>query len=74
MDNINGQNPYRIIVSTTNDTQPVTIGDKVYENYPVIKGDPLNVFMNTAQFSNVQTGSMNADFKHRRNPCYSNVA
>ncbi|MDE6040382.1 MAG: hypothetical protein K2F99_02290, partial [Muribaculaceae bacterium] len=35
MDNPNGQNPYRIIVSTTNETVPVTIGDTVYEHYPV---------------------------------------
>lgn len=62
MDNPNGQNPYRIIVSTTNETKPVTIGDTVYEHYPVIKGDPMNAFMSTGQFSNTMIGPMGADF------------
>lgn len=62
IDNPNGQSPYRIIVSTTNETVPVTIGDTVYEHYPVIKGDPLNVFMSTGQFSNTMIGPMGADF------------
>lgn len=61
MDNPNGQNPYRILVSTTCDTMPVSIGDQVYEYYPVIKGDPLNVFMSTCQFSNTMIGPMGAD-------------
>ena len=61
MDNPNGQNPYRIIVSTTNETVPVTIGDTVYEHYPVIKGDPLNVFISTGQISNTMLGPMGAD-------------
>ena len=64
LDNPNGQNPYRILVSTTNETQPVTIGDKVYEYYPVIKGDPLNVFMATGQFSNTMIGQMGADLRY----------
>ncbi|MCM1295176.1 MAG: hypothetical protein NC311_06515 [Muribaculaceae bacterium] len=62
MDNPNGQNPYRIIVATTNETKPVTIGDQVYEYYPVIKGDPMNAFMSTGQFSNTMIGPMGADF------------
>ena len=62
MDNPNGQNPYRIIVSTTNETKPVTIGDTVYKHYPVIKGDPMNAFMSTGQFSNTMIGPMGADF------------
>ena len=62
LDNPNGQNPYRIIVSTTNETQPVTIGNVIYEHYPIIKGDPLNVFMSTGQFSNTMIGQMGADF------------
>lgn len=62
MDNPNGQNPYRIIVATTTKTKPVTIGDTVYEFYPVIEGDPLNVFMSTGQFSNTMIGPMGADF------------
>ena len=62
LDNPNGQSPYRIIVATTNTTRPVTIGDKVYENYPIIEGDPLNAFMSTGQFSNVMIGPMGADF------------
>lgn len=61
MDNPNGQNPYRIIVSTTNETIPVSIGDQVYEYYPVIKGDPMNAFMSTGQFSNTMIGPMGAD-------------
>ena len=64
LDNPNGQNPYRILVSTTNETQPVMIGDKVYEYYPVIKGDPLNVFMATGQFSNTMIGQMGADLRY----------
>ncbi|MCM1532572.1 MAG: hypothetical protein NC114_09920 [Ruminococcus flavefaciens] len=62
IDNPNGQSPYRIIVSTTNETQPVTIGDQVYEHYPIIKGDPMNAFMATGQISNTMIGPMGADF------------
>lgn len=62
MDNPNGQNPYRIMVATTIETQPVTIGDTVYEFYPIIKGDPLNSFMATCQISNTMIGPMGADF------------
>lgn len=61
LDNPFGQWPGRIIVSTTTTTQPVTIGKTVYPYYPVIKGDPLNVFMSTAQMSNVMIGPMGAD-------------
>lgn len=62
MDNPNGQNPYRIIISTTMKTEPMTIGETVYEFYPVIEGDPLNVFMTTGQISNVMIARMGADF------------
>lgn len=62
MDNINGQNPFRILISTTVDTEPVTIGDKVYEFYPIIRGDPLNAFMNTGQMSNTMLQPYGADF------------
>ena len=60
LDNPNGQNPYRIIVATTTETQPVTIGNTVYEHYPIIKGDPLNVFMATGQISNTMIEKMNS--------------
>lgn len=62
IDNPYNQNPYRILISTTNDTEPVTIGNEVYEFYPTIKGDPLNVFTSTAQFSNTMIHNMGADF------------
>lgn len=62
LDNPNGQSPYRIIVSTTSETQPVTIGNKVYEYYPIIKGDPLNVFLATGQISNTMLGPMGGDY------------
>ena len=62
VDNPYNQNPYRILISTTNKTEPVTIGDTVYEFYPINEGDPLNVFTTTAQFSNTMINSMNADF------------
>lgn len=62
MDNPNGQNPYRIIIATTNETNPVTIGDTVYDFYPVIKGDPLNVFISTGQISNTMLGPMGCDY------------
>jgi len=65
MDNPNGQNPYRIIVATTIKTEPVTIGDTVYEFYPVIAGDPLNVFMSTGQFSNTMLKRMGADTPYK---------
>lgn len=61
MDNPNGQNPYRIIVSSTMRTMPVTIGDTVYEYFPQITGDPLNAFMSTCQISNVMLDRMGAD-------------
>ena len=62
MDNPNGQNPYRIMVSTTYKTEPVVIGNQVYEFYPIIKGDPLNAFMSTCQMSNTMLEKMGADF------------
>ena len=74
MDNPNGQNPYRIIISTTMKTVPVTIGDTVYEFFPVIEGDPLNAFMTTGQISNVMIGRMGADQLPSRSACYSNAA
>ena len=62
MDNPWGQNPYRIIISTTTETVPVTIGNKLYEHFPVIKGDALNSFMTTCQFSNAMIEPMGADY------------
>ncbi|MCM1230136.1 MAG: hypothetical protein NC489_08385 [Ruminococcus flavefaciens] len=62
MDNPNGQNPFRIIISTTMKTEPVTIGETVYDFFPVIEGDPLNVFMTTGQISNVMADRMGMDY------------
>ncbi len=61
MDNPNGQNPFRIIISTTMRTTPVTIGDVVYEHFPVCEGDPRNAFMVTGQISNVMADRMGMD-------------
>lgn len=61
MDNPNGQNPFRIIISTTMRTEPVTIGEVVYEHFPVCEGDPLNAFMTTGQISNVMADRMGMD-------------
>lgn len=61
MDNPNGQNPYRIMISTTMRTEPATIGETVYEFFPVCEGDPLNTFMTTGQISNVMIDRMGAD-------------
>ena len=74
MDNINGQNPYRIIISTTTRVEPVTIGETVYQFYPIIKGDPVNMCMTTAQISNPMIMSMGADFDGKTiAPTYRNV-
>lgn len=61
LDNPNGQFPARIIVSTTVTTEPVTIGETVYEHYPVIKGDPMNAFFATLQFSTTMLGPAGGD-------------
>lgn len=61
LDNTNGQFPARITISTTVKTKPVQIGDQVYPFYPVIEGDPANVFLETAQFSNTMLGPMGGD-------------
>ena len=62
LDNSNGQWPGRILISSTIKTAPVAIGNKVYDFYPVIEGDPSNSFVDTLQFSNVMIGPMGADF------------
>lgn len=62
LDNSNGQWPGRILISSTIKTAPVAIGNKVYEHYPIIEGDPSNSFVDTLQFSNVMIGPMGADF------------
>ena len=59
LDNPNGQYVSKIIVATTLETTPCTIGNDVYEFYPVIKGDPLNAFMSTAQMHNTMIGPIN---------------
>lgn len=61
LDNPNGQGVYRIIISTTIKTTPCTIGDQVYEFYPVVDDgtDPLNAFMSTAQIPNVMITPIN---------------
>lgn len=61
LDNPHGQWCGRIIVSSTIKTTPCTIGNKVYEFYPVVDDtDPLNAFMTTAQMPNTMIGPIDA--------------
>lgn len=62
LDNPNGQQPFKIIVGSTTYTTPCTIGNQVYMFYPKIEGNPLNVFMNTAQMSNTMIKPFGADY------------
>ena len=61
LDNYNGQFPCRIEIATTNNTEPVTIGNEVYKFFPICKGDPSNSFVETLMFSNTYLGPMGGD-------------
>lgn len=52
----------RIIISSTQQTTPVMIGENVYQFFPVIEGDPENAFSNSAQFSNAYLIIIGGDF------------
>lgn len=61
LDNYNGQFPARIELSTTIKTKPVRYGEKIYQFYPVIEGDPNNVFVESFQISNTYLDMMGGD-------------
>lgn len=61
LDNYNGQFPAKIEITTTVRTQPAIIGDELYQFFPISKGDPLNAFVDTMQFSNTYLGPLGGD-------------
>jgi len=61
LDNYNGQFPARVEVASTTHTEPATIGETVYQFFPICKGDPANAFVDTLQFSNGYIMVMGAD-------------
>lgn len=62
LDNFNGQFPARVAISSTVKTEPATIGETVYPFFPICKGDPNNVFVDTLSFSNTYLNSLGGDF------------
>lgn len=67
LDNYNGQFPARIELSTTIKTRPVRYGEKIYQYYPVIEGDPNNVFVESFTISNTFLDAMGGDSTKVRN-------
>lgn len=61
LDNYNGQFPARIELSTTIKTKPARFGEKIYQFYPVIEGDPSNVFVESFGISNTYLAEMGGD-------------
>lgn len=61
LDNYNGQFAARVMVSSTIRTDPVMIGDKIYQFFPRAEGDPANSFIDTLVMSNTYIGAMGAD-------------
>lgn len=62
LDNSNGQFPARIDISTTVKTQPVIIGETIYQFFPICTGDPSNTFVDTLQFSNTMLAANGGDY------------
>ena len=62
LDNFNGQFVARVAVASTINTEPATIGNRVYRFFPICTGDPNNSFIDTMQFSNTYLKSMGGDF------------
>ena len=65
LDNFNGQFPAKVHILTTLRTTPAMIGENEYTHYPRLEdfgAGRYNSFIDTAQFSNVYTGPMGADY------------
>lgn len=62
LESYNGQFPARIEIASTINMKPVIIGETVYQYYPVVEGDPSNVFIDTLQMSNVMLPAIGGDF------------
>jgi hypothetical protein len=58
----NSQFAARAIPISTVETTKVIIGDKIYYNYPVIGGDPNNVFIESLRISNSYAEALGMDF------------
>ncbi len=62
LDNFNGQFPAKVEISTTTTTQPAIIGETLYNFFPVCKGDPSSMYVNTLQYSNTQLKMQGGDY------------
>ena len=62
LDNYNGQFPAKIELATTIHTKPMKFGERVYQFYPVIEGDPSNAFIESVGMSNTYLDMMGGDY------------
>lgn len=62
LDNYNGQFPAKIELATTIHTKPMKFGERIYQFYPVIEGDPSNAFIESVGMSNGYLEAMGADY------------
>ena len=62
LDNYNGQFPAKIDLATTVHTKPMKFGERVYQFYPVIEGDPSNAFIESVGMSNTYLDMMGGDY------------
>ena len=61
LDNYNGQYPAKIELATTIHTKPMKFGERVYQFYPIIEGDPTNAFIESVGMSNTYLAELGGD-------------
>lgn len=61
LDNYNGQYPAKIELATTIHTKPMKFGERIYQFYPVIEGDPTNAFIESVGMSNTYLAELGGD-------------
>lgn len=62
LDNYNGQFPAKIDLATTVHTKPMKFGERIYQFYPDIAGDPANAFIESVGMSNTYLDMMGGDY------------
>lgn len=64
LDNYNGQYPAKIELATTIHTKPMKFGERVYQFYPIIEGDPTNAFIESVGMSNTYLAELGGDLTY----------
>ena len=64
LDNYNGQYPAKIELATTIHTKPMKFGERIYQFYPIIEGDPTNAFIESVGMSNTYLAELGGDLTY----------